>query len=184
MLEIVIEGQTTFNEETNEFLTEDAIVLHLEHSLVSLSKWESKFEKAFLGAGEKSHAEIIAYIKAMILDPEISPGVISRLTDKHVETIMSYLDLKQTATYIMPRPGKQNKEVVTSELIYYWMFANQVDVKCENWPLNRLITLLSVFGAKNEAASGKKQTMAEKREAGADRHRLNEERLAKLGTSG
>lgn len=182
MLTLVIPEETTFNEATNEFLTQGEVVLRLEHSLLSLSKWEAKYEKAFLGAGARTTEEVQAYFEAMIVDEEFPPGVSARLSREHIAQINAYLELKQTATFINTRPGKPSREVVTSELLYYWLFANRVDISCAAWPLNRLITLLQVFGVKN--SGDKKMSQSEHRDAGRERHNLNEERLAKYGTTG
>ncbi len=179
MLTITVLGEEHFNEEEQEFVTVGGIDLQLEHSLVSLSKWESIHEKPFLGEGEKSTEEVYSYIKAMILTPDFPPEVLSNLSQDHFEQINKYIDAKMTATWFSDTPAPKSREVITSELIYYWMFTFQIPIECELWHLNRLFTLIKVCNVKN--APPKKMSRAEQ----AARNRtLNAQRKAQLGTQG
>lgn len=154
--------------------------LTLEHSLVSLSKWESDFEKPFLGVGEKSSEEVYAYIKCMILTQDFPPEVFSHLSQQNIDTINNYINAPKTATWFASDPGgKKTGEVVTSELIYYWMITFNVPFECQYWHLNRLFTLLRICSIKSQKP--KKQTRAEMI---AERNRLNMERRARLGSTG
>ena len=180
MLTIVVPGPEMFDEEAQVFVTKDDLTLELEHSLVSLSKWESKHEKPFLDTKEKTTEEVLDYVRMMCLTPNIPPEVFSKLSETNILEINGYLDAKMTATWFSEAPGApESKEVITSELIYYWMISFQIPLECENWHLNRLFTLIRVCNLK--AAKPKKMSRAEI----AQRQReLNAERKARLGTTG
>lgn len=180
MLKIVIGGKEVFDEELNTFFYEGGTPLQLEHSLVSLSKWESKFEKPFISKDDKSEEETFAYIEFMTLTSEIPPGVFQKLSKEHIDTITDYIDAKMTATWFEePRTAPRSREVITAEVIYYWMIAFSIPMECENWHLNRLFTLIKVCNA----MTSKPEKMS--RSAIASRNRaLNAQRKAQLGTKG
>ena len=180
MLTITIPAQEIFDEATSEFRDLPEIKLDLEHSLVSLSKWESEFEKPFLTPEEKSTPEAIGYIRAMTLTPNVHPSVYQRLTQQNVKEINDYIEAKMTATWFSDtKPKARSREIVTSELIYFWMAHFQIPIEMENWHIKRLLTLIEVHSKKNEPPKkmGKAEMLAE-------RQRLNAERQAKLGTRG
>lgn len=180
MLRITIPGEEYFNEEKNEFFTINDTALELEHSLASLSKWESVWQKPFLGSDTRTSEETLGYVKAMCLDPETPEEVFLRLEQKHFDQISAYIEDKQTATWFSDlHKQSPSREVITSELIYYWMFSLQIPLECENWHLNRLFTLIKVFNAKNSPP--KKMSPAE---IAARNRELNEQRKAKYGTKG
>jgi hypothetical protein len=168
-----------YNDETKEFGTEDYI-LELEHSLVSLSKWESFFEKPFLSDVAKTTEETVWYVMAMVLTPNVPPEVYEKLTEENLEAINVYINSKQTATWFASKATKPGaKEVITSEIIYYWMITLNIEKSFEHWHLNRLFALIKVCNEKN--APKKKMTRAEI----AQRNReLNAQRKAQLGTRG
>ena len=180
MLTIVVPGIEFFDDEAQEFVTRDDVTLELEHSLVSLSKWESIYEKPFLGKDEKKVEEIFEYIKMMTLTPNVPEQVYQKLSEANITAINSYIDAKRTATWFNEPPGApQSREVITAELIYYWMISFQIPFECETWHLNRLFTLIRVCNIK--AAKPKKMSRAE---LAARNRELNAQRKKQLGTTG
>lgn len=179
MLRLVVQMSESYDETTEEFVSED-LVLELEHSLVSLSKWESKFEKPFLGPAEKTTEEVMAYIEAMIITPVYPAEALERLTSDHLNEVQVYLSSKQTATWFNETSSpKRSTEIITSELIYYWMVSYKIPWEAQTWHLNRLFTLIRVFNAKNE-----KKKSVSPNEAAAQRRALNEQRKAQYKTRG
>lgn len=180
MLKLLLPDVELYNSDTAEFIYLDEVVVSLEHSLVSLSKWESIWEKPFLDGKERTPDEFLSYVECMVLDEDFNPLDLTRLTAEHFSEIDKYLQAKKTATWFSSEPKKsRTREVLTSELIYYWMFSAGIDISCQDWHLNRLFTLIRVFDAKNQ-----KEEKRPRSESFAERRRLNAERKARLGTSG
>lgn len=150
MLRITVPAQTLYDEQKEEFIDLPEYTLELEHSLVSISKWESKWTKAFLSKREKTYEETIDYIKCMTLTPDVDDEVYSRLSRANVEKINKYIEAPMTASYMSEEDSKSSgNETVTSELIYYWMISLNIPVEFQNWHLNRLLTLVKVCNRKN-----------------------------------
>lgn len=150
MLTITIPEQEMFNEETSEFITYPETVICLEHSLVSLSKWESKWNKPFLNQEAKTNEETLDYIKCMTISQNIKDDVYNRLTNENIQAIKDYIEAPMTATTFNEYNKKISREIITSELIYYWMIACNIPMECQKWHLNRLLTLIRVCSIKNE----------------------------------
>lgn len=163
--------------------TEDlpAIKLELEHSLVSLSKWESIHEKAFFGREDKDHDDTVSYIEQMILGSLPEEDWQSRLKAEDYKAITEYINSKQSATWFREEPEPRGpREIVTAELIYYWMINFQIPFRpCETWHLNRLMTLIKIAGIKQT-----KPKKMSRQAYSAEIRRLNEQRREQLGSTG
>ena len=151
MLEITIPGTEEWDENKEEFITTKETTLRLEHSLVSLSKWESRWCKPFLDSKDKTIEETLDYIRCMTLTQNVDPNVYYGLTSENVQQVEDYISAPMTATTISRRNAKTfgPKETITSELIYYWMIALNIPFECQKWHLTRLITLIEVCNIKN-----------------------------------
>lgn len=151
MLKLTFKPIEKYDELTNTFQYLDECVITLEHSLVSLSKWESKWHKPFLTKEEKTLEEIIDYIKCMTITKNVDEDVYSRLTNEHLQAVREYIENPMTATTFsnLQEGRKINREIITSEIIYYWMTVFNIPFECEKWHLNRLLTLINVCNIKN-----------------------------------
>jgi hypothetical protein len=180
MLTITIPATEQFDERKGEFVYTKAQTLQLEHSLISISKWESKWCKPFLSKNDKTREEVIDYIKCMTLNPSVSDDVYYCLTQANLNEINEYIGAAMTATYFSEdKNGKSNREVITSELIYYWMIALNIPFECQKWHLNRLLTLVRVCNIKNQPP--KKRS---KRETASNYAALNAARRKQMNTKG
>lgn len=163
-----------WDEEKQEFIEPKFQSLQLEHSLVSISKWESKWCKPFLSKKEKTDEETIDYIKCMTLTQNVKPEVYDHLSRDNMTQINNYIAAPMTATtFYEQKNGRGSSETVTSELIYYWMIALNIPVKFEKWHINRLLTLIKVCNIKNQPArkmSGR-ELMARNRSLNASRRK-------------
>lgn len=180
MLTLIVPGEEHYDEKDNTFFTVGDTVLHLEHSLVSLSKWESKHRIPFLGEKDKTPEQTMDYIRCMILDPVYDPEVLYALSQENLNDINSYVETQQTATTFgnLPQPRGRG-ETITSELIYYWLVAFQIPFEVETWHLSRLFTLIRVCNVKQQKP--KKMSRSEIARRNAE---LNAKRLEQFGTSG
>lgn len=181
MLTITIPGDELWDDEAEKFLYTDNTVLQFEHSLVSLSKWESKYHKLFLTPEKKTDEEMTGYVEAMLVTPDVDISVFNRMTEEDIRAIDAYINDPMTGSTISEMPDQKGKstERISSELVYFWMSQYHIDVSCETWHLNRLFTLIKIHHAKSQKPKKMPrqknvQTMAE----------LNAARKAKLGTSG
>ena len=160
MLQITVPATEIFDEVTSEFISTKEQTLHLEHSLVSISKWESKWEKPFLKKEDRTEEEVVDYIKCMTLTQNVNPDVYKCLTKDNLDEIDKYINAQMTATWFSEdKTGKKSREIITSEIIYYWMISLNIPFECQKWHLNRLLTLIRVCDLKN--APPKKMSKSE-----------------------
>lgn len=181
MLEITIPGfEECWDEKAQEFVSTKEQTLKLEHSLVSLSKWESKWHKPFIGKDDLTTEETLSYIQCMTVTNNIDPSVYYRLSEQNINDILAYINDPMTATTVNNR-GKTgfSREIVTSELIYYWMIALNIPVEFEKWHLNRLLTLIRVCEIKSTPPTKMSKGEIMKRNA-----QLNAERRRRLNSKG
>ena len=169
-----------WDEQKQEFVEPKVCVLRLEHSLLSLSKWESKWCKPFLSSKEMSYEETLDYIKFMTITQNVKPEVYSRITSEHVRLIRDYINAPMTATTFREMPNqKHSREIITAELIYHWMIELNIPFECQKWHLNRLLTLIKVRNIKLQPP--KKMS---KRQTIANYAALNEARKKRYNTKG
>lgn len=161
MLTLRITSPENWDEKKEEFVYTPPFTLQLEHSLISLAKWESKWCKPFLGKEAMSVEEVIDYVKCMTITQNVPDEVYNRLTKENFDEVAKYIDSPMTATWFSSpeEKGKINKEQITAELIYYWMIALQIPFETQKWHLNRLLTLIRVCNIKNSPP--KKMTNSE-----------------------
>ena len=179
MLKLTIPKQELYDEEKNEFTYIDEKELRLEHSLISVSKWESIHEKPFLVESDKTIEEKIDYIKCMTLTQNVDDDIFQGLTTQNLLAADDYINAKMTATWFPKDDTRKSREIVTSELIYYWMVEYGIPFECQKWHLNRLMTLIRVCGVKKQPAKKMSKEAVLARNA-----RLNAMRKAKLHTRG
>lgn len=180
MLQITIPAREYFDENTQEFRMHGRQTLNLEHSLLSIKKWESKWKKPFLAREPKSFEESIDYVRCMTLNQNVDPEVYYGLTRQLFEKINNYIEDPMTATWFNDQQKKKTGgPVITAELIYYWMVAFQIPFECQKWHLNSLLTLIHICEIKN--APSKKM---KKKDIYARNAALNASRKKNLGTRG
>ena len=172
-----------FNEQTNEFVYLKEQPLTLEHSLVSLSKWESKWETPFLSDKELTRAQTVDYVRCMTLTQNVSPDVYGRLSNANLQSVNDYINAKMTATWFSEQNkaggGRNSSQQITAELIYYWMISLNIPFECQKWHLNRLLTLIRVCSIKNE-----KQKKMSKRDVFNQNAALNAARRKQFHSKG
>lgn len=180
MLELEIDESELWDERRQEFILIPKETLKLEHSLISLSKWESKWKKPLLSNIEKfTMDEYLDYIKCMTINQNVNPFVYNGLTKEHFAKIAEYMTDSMTATTFNDRDKKPNRSITTAEILYYEMTALNIPFECEKWHLNRLLTLIRVCAIKN--APPKKRN---KNDIARERYALNRQRRAASGSSG
>ncbi|MET0464726.1 MAG: hypothetical protein ABW007_16310 [Chitinophagaceae bacterium] len=180
MLKLIVIGSEYFDNDTQTFETVGTVELELEHSLLSLSKWESKHQKPFLSNLGRSTEEVLDYIEAMIMTPDYPQDIIGRLDQGNLDAINKYIESKESATTFGSMPERRGRgEVITAELIYYWMVAFNIPFECERWHLNRLFALIRICNIKNS-----KPTKISRHEMMARNRELNEKRKAEFNTKG
>jgi hypothetical protein len=181
MLRVLVKGEELWNETKNEFVPPKYpdVTLELEHSLLSVSKWESKYEKPFLVAG-KTVDEIYDYIKAMVVTPDVDLGVLDNCPQEVLSAVQEYINSNQTATTFGHMPERRGRgEIITAELIYFWMVNFNIPFECEKWHLNRLFALIRICNIKNS-----KPKRMSRNEMAQRNKEINDKRRAELNTKG
>lgn len=183
MKEIVIPASDLFDDEKEIFIHLKETTLQLEHSLISLKKWEERWHKPFLKKEDKTVDEIMDYIRCMTINQSrVDPIIYQYLSMDIVNEIVSYIKDPMTATTFNDEllgAQKSSREIVTAEIIYYWMVTYNIPVEFQKWHLNQLLTLIKVVSIKNAP----KKKMG-KREAAQQRAALNKARRAKYNSKG
>lgn len=180
MLTLTIEDTEFFNETIEEYVPVKGQTLELEHSLISLSKWESKWGQAWLGRKEKTAEQAEDYIVQMTLTRNVNPLLYQALTPAHYKEVADYINRRMTATWFTENPNEPpSSEVVTAELIYYWMIALEIPFECQKWHLDRLLTLIQVCNRKNQPPK-----KVDRREALERQRALNAARRAQYNSKG
>lgn len=180
MLKITIPGVEQWDEGRQEFIYAKETELCLEHSLVSVSKWESKWHKHFIGNNNLSREMLIDYVRCMTLTQNVNPDVYYGIDEPTMQVITEYIKDSHTATWFSEsNDQKYSREIITSEIIYYWMIALQIPFECQKWHLNRLLTLIRVCNEKNQPE--KKMSQAEVMRRNRE---LNEARRRALNSKG
>lgn len=179
MLQITIPSYELFDENTNKIVFVKGRDLQLEHSLVSISKWESKWKKPFLGDTQKTREETIDYIRCMTLTQNVDPLVYRGITYENIRQVNAYIEDSMTATTFKRAPKRASGGAVTSEIIYYWMISLEIPVEFQKWHLNRLLTLIRVCDEKSQPS--KKMS---KRDVMSQYRSVNAARRARYGTRG
>lgn len=179
MLTIYVGGNELFDPEESRFIKVPARKLTLEHSLKSLAKWESKWKIPFLSS-KITEEQSIDYIRCMETTGQVKDEIFKSLTKDQITEIDAYINDKMTATTIKQRgPKKPSKEIITAEVIYFWMIQLGIPPEYEKWHLNRLLMLIEVCTVKG----GPQQKMS-RQEQMAMQRALNAERKSKLHTRG
>ena len=150
MLQLVVPDLEVYDDGKSEFIIKKGQILQVEHSLVSIAKWESKWNKPFLTNKAKTIEETIDYIKCMTITQNVLPYIYSQITNENVNQVSEYIALPMSATWFTNEDNTPSKEIITSEIIYYSMIAYNIPFECQKWHLNRLLTLIRVCKKKND----------------------------------
>ena len=156
MLTIIVPETELFDSETQEFIYIKEQKLTLEHSLVSVQKWESRWKKSFLhNADERSYEEMIDYIRCMTITKNVDPLIYKNFPLDAIKQVQEYINDEMTATTFVDDKRRGGREIITAELIYFWMVNFGIPFECKKWHLNQLLTLIRVCAIKSESASRK-----------------------------
>lgn len=180
MLTILVPESELFDENNQEFIYVKEQTLVLEHSLVSIAKWESKWKKSYLSNNNKTYEEMLDYIRCMTITKNVNPLIYKSINADALKAIKKYIDDPMTATYFSePQNPTGGRNIITAEVIYYWMIALNIPFECQKWHFNRLLALIKVCDIKQN--TGKKMS---RREILTRNQALNEERKRKYNTRG
>lgn len=183
MLEITIPSKEIFLESNNTFITVQETKLQLEHSLMSIKKWEAKWHVPYLHTEQKTTEQVIDYIRCMTIN-KVNPECYYGLTEENIIAIRDYINNPMTATTFSDNPNKKphKKEIYTAEIFYWQMIELNIPIEFQKWHLNQLLTLIHVISAKHEEAEGKNKLSPQA--AAARRNALNAKRRAKWHSKG
>lgn len=176
---LVVPEINLFDERTNEFIEIPGQEIKIEHSLVSLSKWETKWCVPFLTKEAKTDEQIRDYVRCMTLTQNVKPEIYEFMPSQIVNEALEYINAQSTATTIKKDNAPPSRQIITSELIYGWMVTLNIPFECQKWHLNRLMMLIQVVNRLN--APSKKMP---RNEMLAERRALNASRRKRLGTKG
>ena len=180
MLKIIIPATESWNAKDEIFVYTKETSLNLEHSLISLSKWESKWKIPFLSTKNFSIEQTLDYVRFMTLNKDVPPFIYKNLGKTNMQLINNYIEDEMTATTFNNFQGIKNREIITSEDIYYWMIVNHIPFEpCEHWHLNRLLKLIEFCSVKNSPPRKMSNS-----EIYAQNRRLNEQRRAQNKSKG
>ncbi len=162
MLEIIVPENEFYHPGKNKFITVPSCTLSLEHSLISIAKWESKWHQPYLNAQKRTSAQELDYVRCMVIGTVKNDYVFSALSPENIKQIQEYIDDTMTATTFSKTPHSTSKQIVTAEILYSRMFANNIPMECQKWHLNRLLCLIRVCDASGAPPSkmSKKDTAA------------------------
>lgn len=178
MLQIEVPAGEFFDEASNEFVNTKPCVLHLEHSLVSLAKWEGRWKKPFLSRDKKSKDELIDYIRCMTINQNVDPMVYQAIPPSVIKSVVDYCEESFTATTVKNKSASQSREIMTAEVIYYYMISLGIPFECQKWHLSRLFMLIRVCNDKNSPVKMSKREIIEQN------RKLNAARRKKTGSKG
>ena len=178
-LTITVPAATLYDPISNEFIDVNQTTISLEHSLYSISKWESKWHRSYWDPKGFTDVEFIDYIRCMTMDKNISSDVYKAITPDNLESIRAYMEDPMTGTTFREDKKRPSREIITSELIYFWMIQNGIPFECQKWHINRLLTLIRVCAIKN----GPQKKMS-RGDIARQNHALNAARRAKYNTRG
>lgn len=179
MLRLHIKETTFFDDRDQRFIDIGETTISLEHSLVSISKWEAKWKKSFISSKEKSVEELLDYIRMMTITQNVKPETYLAITEEQFNEVCQYIEDPMTATTFNDNKKSTSSSIITSELVYYWMIECGIPMECQKWHFNRLMTLIRVCKIKMKPTS--KMT---KSDTAKMYNNLNEQRKAKLHTRG
>lgn len=182
MLQLKVVTAEGFDDDAQRFVEIDSVTLELEHSLLSVSKWESKWEVPFLNDTPKTDEQTRDYVHMMTSSGEIPPEVFQHMSAGNFGSINTYINAKMSATTFREVNHPKNNEIVTSELIYYWMIALGIPFECEKWHLSRLIALIKICNVKN--SSNDKPAGKAPKTSAAERRAMNDQRRRETGSNG
>lgn len=184
MLEIKVPKKDCWDEEKEIFVIFPETHLKLEHSLVSLQKWESKFHTPFFATSDKTYDEVLEYIVCMTINDVEDKSVYQYIPDVEMQRIIDYIKDPMTATWFGKKDntskiGTKSREIITAEVIYYWMIKLGIPMECQKWHLNQLMTLIKVINVKDA-----KKPKRSKSDVAQEWAAINAARRAKYNTRG